>query len=216
MNLLSLIKTWFLLTKVVFALVLFSLFALLMTFCAKPDTSESLASGHQMSDEELIKRGEYLVITSACHDCHSPKVMTDEGPMPDPNRLLSGHPRNETVPAIPPNSSEWIMFSGNLTAFVGPWGISYAANLTPHATGTESWTLDQFKTAIRKGKYKGMEGSRDLLPPMPWQMYRTMNDKDLNAIFAYLKSVKPIDNLVPAPISPEDVPVGKPIALESE
>jgi hypothetical protein len=158
-----------------------------------------------LSGEELIKRGSYLVVVGACHDCHSPKIMTPLGPEPDPARLLSGHPRNDKVPAIPKNSQDWILFSQDLTSFVGPWGVSYSANLTPHDTGTGSWTFEQFKTAIRKGKYKGLEGSRDLLPPMPWQMYRNFNDEDLRAVFAYLKSLPPIDNLVPLPIPPSNL-----------
>jgi hypothetical protein len=36
-------------------------------------------------------------------------------------------------------------------------------------------------------------------------MYRTMSDEDLNAIFTYLKSLKPVDNLVPPPIPAEDL-----------
>ncbi|HEX5169894.1 MAG TPA: c-type cytochrome [Cyclobacteriaceae bacterium] len=156
------------------------------------------------SEEELIKRGKYLVTIGACHDCHSPKVMTPNGPEPDTTRLLSGHPKDEPLAPIPDNKG-WIMFSGTLTSFVGPWGISYAANLTPHETGTGNWTFEQFKTAIRKGKYKGLEGTRDLLPPMPWQMYRNFTDDDLEAIFTYLRSLPPIDNLVPTAIPPNEV-----------
>ena len=154
----------------------------------------------EMSNEQLVKKGKYLMVVAACHDCHSPKVMTHEGPMPDTTRLLSGHPKDEKNVDIPANSDEWILFNHNLTRFVGPWGVSYAANLTPHETGTKHWTLEQFKTALRKGKYKGLENGRDLLPPMPWQMYRNMTDDDMLAIDTYLRSIKPIDNRVPDPV----------------
>jgi len=40
------------------------------------------------------------------------------------------------------------------------------------------------------------------LPPMPWEMYRHFTDEDLRSIFAYLKSIKPVENAVPAPIPP--------------
>ncbi len=156
------------------------------------------------SQEALIKRGKYLMVTSACHDCHSPKVMTPQGPVIDSARLLSGHPKENPVPKII-LSNDWIMFNNELTAFVGPWGLSFAANLTPHDTGTGTWSFEQFKTAIRKGKFKGLEGSRSLLPPMPWEMYRSFTDEDLLAIFTYLKSIKPVDNLVPYPIAPNDL-----------
>ncbi|HYI78700.1 MAG TPA: diheme cytochrome c-553, partial [Chryseolinea sp.] len=59
---------------------------------------------------------------------------------------------------------------------------------------------DRFKTAIQKGKYKGLEGSRMLLPPMPWQVYKNIKEDDLKAIYVYLKSLPPINNLVPQPI----------------
>ena len=159
-----------------------------------------------LSTQELVKRGEYLVNTSACHDCHSPKMVGSHGLTLDPDRLLSGHPQNEALPPIPKvNNMDWILFNGGLTGFVGPWGISYAANLTPDDTGTGSWSFEQFKTAIRKGKFKGLEGSRDLLPPMPWEMYRNFTDDDLRAIFAYLRTIKPVNNLVPPPVSPDDL-----------
>jgi hypothetical protein len=154
------------------------------------------------SQTELIARGKYLVTVAGCNDCHTPKVMTEHGPEPDPTRTLSGHNRNEALPPIEKNASKnWMLFNMNLTAFVGPWGLSYAANLTPDDTGIGAWTFENFLTAIRKGKYKGLEGSRDLLPPMPWQMYRNMTDEDLKAVFTYLKSLPPINNIVPAPKS---------------
>lgn len=156
-----------------------------------------------LGDEQMIKRGKYLVTVSACHDCHSPK--TGNGLELDQNRLLSGHPQDEKLPFIPPQTGEWVLFNMGLTGFVGPWGVSYSANLTPDDTGTGSWSFEQFKTAIRKGKYKGLEGSRNLLPPMPWEMYQHFTDDDLKAIFAYLQSIKPVRNLVPAPVSPEDM-----------
>lgn len=155
-----------------------------------------------LSEEELIKRGSYIVATSGCHDCHSPKIMTPHGPEPDPTRLLSGHNQNEKLPPLE-NSPGWVHFNMNLTAASGPWGTSFAANLTPDDTGIGAWSFENFKTAIRKGKLKGLEGSRDLLPPMPWQMYKNMTDEDLSAVFHYLKSVKPITNLVPSPIPPK-------------
>lgn len=162
------------------------------------------AEPRQPSQEELIQRGKYLVTVIGCNDCHSPKIMTPEGPAPDPDRILSGHNQNEKLPPMTSDAGRngWIMFSMGLTSAVGPWGVSYAANLTPDETGIGSWTYDNFKTAITKGKYKGLEGSRDLLPPMPWQMYRNMSDEDLLSIFSYLKSLPKVNNLVPSPIPP--------------
>lgn len=158
-----------------------------------------------------VERGKYLVHAAGCNDCHSPKVFTDQGPVPDESRLLSGHPGGGKIPAIPKGAigpDTWGgLFSNDLTAWAGPWGVSFARNLTPDvATGLGSWTEDIFVKAIRTGKDMG-EG-RAILPPMPWQEYRNMTDADLKAIFAYLRSLKPIENAVPDPISPsgESIP----------
>jgi hypothetical protein len=92
-----------------------------------------------------------------------------------------------------------------LTAWSGPWGISFAANLTPdQKTGMGMWTEEMFIKAMRTGKHMGM--SRPILPPMPWQNVAAMTDGDLKAVFAYLRSIPPIVNLVPLPIPP---PAGK-------
>lgn len=158
------------------------------------------------SKEDMVKRGEYLVETMGCHDCHSPKVFGAQGPSPDPNLLLSGHPASVPVPRIDKKANPgWVLFSMDNTVAVGPWGISYAANLTPDDSGIGNWTLDNFAKAVREGKYKGMDGSRMLLPPMPWANYRNLKDDDLNAIFTYLKSLKPVKNIVPAPKAPNDI-----------
>lgn len=173
--------------------------------CGKPANQNQEHVQPMQSKAEIIKRGELLVTTSACHDCHSPKIMTDAGMIPDTTRLLSGHPQDEAIPKIPGDRDGWVLFSMGLTASLGPWGISYAANLTPDDTGIGNWTLEQFKTAISKGKYKGLEDSRPLLPPMPWQQIKKLSDQDLEAIFTYLQSIKPVKNLVPFPVSPDKV-----------
>jgi hypothetical protein len=175
-----------------------ALIVLAIVACTPPAKEETKPT---LSEKELIKRGLYLTTVGACNDCHSPKVMTPYGPDTDTTRKLSGHPENEKLPMVG-NSENWILFSMGLTGFVGPWGTSYAANLTPDETGIGNWTFEQFKTALRKGKYKGLEGGRDLLPPMPWIMYRNFTDEDILAVFTYLKSLPPIKNVVPAPVAP--------------
>lgn len=156
------------------------------------------ASGQKVSShEDTIARGKYLVMSIGCSDCHAPKV--PGGMVPDSSRGLSGHPSDQPLPQIDKTQlKSWLLFNQGLTAFVGPWGVSYAANLTPDPSGIGSWTEQQFFTAIRKGKFKGMENNRDLLPPMPWPNYSNLSDDDLKSIFAYLKSQKPVKNVVPS------------------
>jgi mono/diheme cytochrome c family protein len=160
-----------------------------------------------------VERGRYLVTLGACNDCHTPKVMSDKGPALDSSRLLSGHPAGEApapVPAGVLSPTGWAaMSNAGLTAWTGPWGVSFTRNLTPdQATGLGSWTEDMFIKTIRNGKHQG-EG-RDLLPPMPWQMYREATDDDLKAMWAYLQSIPPIDNAVPDPMPPAGPPPGAP------
>jgi hypothetical protein len=154
--------------------------------------------------ETQIAWGEHLVIIGGCNDCHTPKKMSDRGPVLDYDLMLSGHPAGNPPIDIDRKEieSKGLAVTSDLTEWIGPWGISYAANLTPHGTGTGNWTEEQFIYALRHGKIKGLPDSRPFLPPMPWEMYRNMTDDELKAVFAYLKSIKPIDNLVPPPVPP--------------
>ena len=173
------------------------------------DTSQAVVASttKTLSQDELIKRGEYVVMTGACNDCHSPKVMTPQGPVPDSTKLLSGHPANEPIPALDANAGKptsWILMSPDVTAFVGPWGISYAANLTPDsATGIGAWSESQFINTLRNGKHQG--NGRDLLPPMPWPDFGKKTDDDLKGVFAFLKSLPAVSNKVHAPVAPPDM-----------
>lgn len=152
---------------------------------------------------ELAARGKYLVTIAGCNDCHTPKRMGAKGPELIPELLLSGFQGKNAIPEFDKVKTQkgFAQMSPDMTAAAGPWGISFAANLTPHDTGLGNWTFEQFKTAMTQGKYKGMANGRPLLPPMPWFNYTEMKDEDLRAIFAYLKSLKPVDNLVPSPVA---------------
>jgi mono/diheme cytochrome c family protein len=154
-------------------------------------------------DAKAVERGKYLVTIMLCNDCHTPQKMGPNGPEPDLTRTLSGHPQEVVMPPPPQTGhSPWNWGgTGTMTAFHGPWGVSFAANLTPDAeTGIGKWTEKTFVDALRNGKYDGV--GRPLLPPMPWPMIGKATDEDLHAIFAYLKSLPPVKNRVPQPIDP--------------
>ena len=159
----------------------------------------------QMTQQELIARGKYLVTTGGCDDCHTPKIYTANGPVPDTTRHLSGFQQREKLPALDVKyvtPGNWVATESNFSAWVGPWGISYASNLTPdNATGIGALTEEMFIKALREGKYMGV--GRPLLPPMPWPTIGQMTDQDLKAIYAYLKTIKPIHNEVPQPTPPD-------------
>jgi mono/diheme cytochrome c family protein len=160
--------------------------------------------------QTAVERGKMLVIGGACHDCHTPKKMGPKGPEPDMDRMLSGHPENIEVTAAytPAPGSPWAYgVSEDLTAWSGPWGVSFPANLTPDTlTGLRSgvWTEALFIKALRTGKHMGT--ARDILPPMPWNFYGQLSDDDLKAIWAYLGTIPAIRNHVPDPIPPANVP----------
>jgi mono/diheme cytochrome c family protein len=178
----------------------------LLTNCAadkKPADKETV----QLSTEQLAQRGEYLVTIMGCHDCHSPKQMGPNGPSLIPELLLSGFPTGAPLPEVDAAliSKGMSVFNPDLTASAGPWGISFSANLTSDATGIGNWTEENFKRALKEGKFKGLPGTRTLLPPMPWANYEHISDEDVSAIFAYLKSTPPVKNVVPAPVPPSDL-----------
>ncbi len=157
--------------------------------------------------EQLIRKGEYLVTIMGCHDCHSPKQLGPQGPVVIAGLLLSGYPSEKTLQKVDPVPIKkgWMMMNEDLTAFVGPWGVSFAANLTSDQTGTGSWTEENFKRSLKEGRYKGLEGTRMLLPPMPWTNFVNIADEDVKAIYNYLQSTKPVRNVVPQPIPPEEI-----------
>lgn len=178
---------------------IFSIVLLLQAGCTGEVKSK------EMTQEEKIALGKYIVHTGGCDDCHTPKIFTETGFVPDTTRLLAGHPHDETVPSLDVKAlgQQWLVCNMGLTAWVGPWGVSYASNLTPdNATGIGTMTEEMFLKCMKEGKYMGV--GRALLPPMPWQVYGQKTDDDLKAIYAYLMSIKPIHNEVPQPVSPDN------------
>jgi hypothetical protein len=122
--------------------------------------------------------------------------------------MLSGHPQQIGSISPPSSAAElhgarggWLAASNATnTAFSGPWGTTYTANLTPdRLTGIGIWNEDQFVNALRTGTHwgAGPGKSRPIMPPMPWQGYGKMNDADMKTVWAYLRSIPPVSNQVP-------------------
>lgn len=145
------------------------------------------------------KRGEYLVKSMGCWDCHTPAKMGPNGPEPDMSMWLAGHPGDAKLPPPPKGEGPWFAaVSATFTAWAGPWGVSYTRNLTPDPeTGLGKWTEEQFVQTMRTGRQQGR--GRMLLPPMPFPAISNLTDDDLKAIFAYLKAIPPVKNRVPEP-----------------
>ena len=208
--------------------VLLAATALLLAGCdAGSDAVGAVAAGYGPPVAELaissppdvdraaqVARGKYLVMVGGCNDCHTPwKPGPDGVPGPDETRLLSGHPQSIVVTeAQLPAGAPWgWQAAGTNTAFSGPWGVSFTANLTPDvATGTGAWTEDIFIRTLRTGRHWGQ--SRPILPPMPWFNYGKMTEEDLLAIFAYLRSIPPVKNRVPEPLPPPGTDGGEEVS----
>ena len=192
----------FMRTKTVHVFILFTAFASITASCNTRIAAE--AAPAVITKDSLVKRGAYLVTVMGCDDCHSPKRMGLHGPEVIPELRLSGYQQN--IPLPPVNSSEikkgWVLFSPDLTAAAGPWGVSFAANLTSDPTGIGNWTELQFRKALREGKFKGLDNTRPLLPPMPWPNFGQLTDTDIKAVFTFLQSTRPVKNIVPAPQQP--------------
>jgi len=162
------------------------------------------------ADPSTVARGKYLVTVAGCNDCHTPWIVGPNGPEPDMTRMLSGHPQAFIVKAPAKTPDEpWIMTAAvTNTAWSGPWGVSFTANLTPDPeTGLGQWTQRNFTDTIRSGRHHGR--GREILPPMPIRMYRNFTDDDLEAIFAYLGTIPAVKNRVPEPLPPAAPAAGK-------
>jgi mono/diheme cytochrome c family protein len=180
--------------------------SVLMTSCGsnkKPAEPVVAAPTH----EQIVQRGQYLVTTMGCSDCHSPKKMGQQGPEVIPETNLSGYPAN--LPLMKVNKEAlkagWMLMNMDITESVGPWGASFSANITSDQTGIGNWPEENFRRALKEGWFKGLEGTRKLLPPMPWENLGSLTDDDIKAVFEYLMSTKPVNNAVPDALSPEEL-----------
>jgi len=178
--------------------------ALLATLCITPAI---LIFGAEKSKKppnaDSVARGKYLVAFGGCNDCHTPLKLTDKGPVPDMARMLAGHPHDTKLPVPDLRPGPWFAATAGMTAWAGPWGITYAANLTPDTnTGLGIWTEDMFLKAMHTGRHMG--AGRQILPPMPWQNLAGLDESDLKAIYAYLRTIPAIRNQVPTPVFPNE------------
>ena len=188
--------------------------ALISTQCAddakKEETGEVKPTVAQFGGfDSQVKWGERLVFIGGCHDCHTPKKMGPNGPENDMSLMLSGHPAQ--MPPADYDSKEaakkGLIVTSTFTAWTGPWGTTYAANLTSDSTGIGGWKEEQFLKALHEKKWMGLDNTRPLMPPMSMMPAIEMHDDELKAIFAYLKTTPPIKNIIPeATLAPPPPP----------
>ena len=181
--------------------VLLSVFSGALLLAIGPSGQQSPSSAAPASSVQ-VERGAYLVRAMGCNDCHTPLKMGPRGPEPGMARALTGHPQDLLMPPAPAPSGPWIWHgAATNTAFAGPWGVSFAANLTPDKeTGLGSWTVEMFIATMKTGRHQGK--GRHLLPPMPYPVLGGLTDEDIRSVFAYLQSLAPVKNRVPTPVDP--------------
>jgi mono/diheme cytochrome c family protein len=171
---------------------------ILFAICAATLLAQWAASSAEAKPAAAkVERGRHLVETIGCSDCHTPMRFDEKAgmPVPDRSRFLSGHPAGAPVPASLAEGTG-LAIGVTATSFRLPFGVVYAANLTPDASGLEAWSEEMFVKALRTGRHMGGNG-RPIYPPMPWPAFRNLGDDDLKAIYAYLRTVPPVRNDVP-------------------
>jgi mono/diheme cytochrome c family protein len=154
--------------------------AVTVVSCSRTDTTSGGAGDDSVATaaatpEERIALGAHLAVISGCNDCHTPGGIYGA---PDMTRTLAG--------------SE--------LGWSGPWGTSYATNLTPDVeTGLGSWNEEQIVAALRTGQ---RPDGTPLLPPMPWPNFAQFTDEEAYALAAYLKSLPPVRHAKPKNLPP--------------
>lgn len=189
--------------RTLFSTVLFAASALLLTQCSDEkgaSTNDVKPTVAQFGGfESQVKWGERLVFIGGCNDCHTPKKMGPHGPENDMSLMLSGHPAQ--MPAAEFDSKEaaakGLIVTQSFTAWTGPWGVTYAPNLTSDPSGIGGWKEEQFVKCLKEKKWMGLDDTRPLMPPMSMMPATEMNEDELKAIFAYLKQTPPVKNVAP-------------------
>ena len=151
-----------------------------LLFAAALGIAGGTGSKATSNQSKQVARGEYLVTAMGCGDCHTPGTLYGS---PDFSRRLSG--------------SE--------LGWKGPWGVTYARNLTPDETGLAKWSEKDIVNALRTGMRP--DGSV-LQPPMPWPNLVRLSDEDAYAVAAYLKSLPAISHKVPDRVAPSQPVAG--------
>lgn len=189
-----------------FAAIAVLFLAALAAGCNKNATQQAAAPAPATAyTAAQVTRGAELVNEWKCSFCHTPELKGPDGkPMPNPERLLSGHPQDEKTPDVSDmviTSNAFMEFLDNLdnTVWASNDTLVFSANLTPDAeTGIGTWTDVQFVGTMRQGMHMGL--GRRLLYPMPWQELAELSDADLISIYAYLRTIDPVSNKVPPPV----------------
>ena len=128
-----------------------------------------------------LATGKYLTTLAGCIECHTP---VDQGQVIEKEAFSGGRD------------------------FKLPNGTLYTANITPDPeTGIGSWTKEvfvaRFKAYADSTYVPHTVAPGEMQTIMPWTMYCGMTEKDLGAIYTYLRTVKPIKKAIPEKFIPK-------------
>ncbi|MCB2019846.1 MAG: c-type cytochrome [Burkholderiaceae bacterium] len=112
---------------------------------------------------DKVRYGEYLANIGHCMECHTPR--DDNGMLIRPQWGAGGQ------------------------SIAGPWGVTISRNLTPGPGGLKDWTDAEIAHTIRTGLDRNGQA---LKPPMAFGFYKNIDDADMAALIAYLRSLKPL------------------------
>ncbi len=125
------------------------------------------------SRENTLEYGKYLVTAATCYDCHTQQK----------NGAYIGED-----------------FAGGSEFPLEDGSVVRSANLTPHITGLGSWTEDAFVSRFKMYSDSNYVAHKvqagDFQTVMPWSTYSGMKEDDLKAIYQYLKTIEPVENVV--------------------
>lgn len=141
-------------------------------------------------NETLVERGRYLSTVAGCESCHTPFAAQYNNPnMPAEDlRTLSLFERQA--------KDETLQFAGGRIFDLGPAGVIVTTNITQDPkTGIGGWSNEEIEIALRTG---ATPDGRQLHPIMPYAAYNQMSDNDMEAIIAYLRTVRSVENDVTA------------------
>lgn len=160
------------------------------------------AAASNFYQEDVLEHGKYIAAIAGCVDCHTP--FQEE--FQDPAKMTLDQLKLFSFNLGATQDLENKFLAGGRSFDLGPAGILLTRNLTPdQESGIGSWSDEQVKLAIKTGINN--EGKL-LFPVMPYHVYNTMADADLDALVAYLRSIKAVRNMIPkSGISTEGFPV---------
>jgi mono/diheme cytochrome c family protein len=161
-------------------------------------SGSATAESHAQTDQ--LAQGRYIATIAGCTSCHTP----DRAEYQNPQALTID--QIKTLAFDGNDALDLDKFLGGGRAFpLGPAGVVFSRNISSDkTTGIGSWTDEQVKIAMRTGlNAKG----ETLFPVMPYHVYSTMADSDVDAVVAFLRSVNAISNTVPPrTVSTEGMP----------